>query len=134
MPFEHVDEVLEVRDQASANAQLSAGWSLLSVVPGFDGHQGYAVYVLGKVVSEGEQAARVLRSRLGVREKVVAVCKKAAGMLNGDPLALETLEDYRTDAEAGRLDPKRLRGFLQGLYAGGILLIEDYDELDRDLL
>lgn len=134
MPFENVDEVLEVRDQASANAQLGAGWSLLSVVPGFDGKQGYAVYVLGKVVSDGELAARVLRNHRGVREKVVAVCKKAAGMLNGASLALETLEYYQTDAEAGRLDPERLRRFLHGLYAGGALLIEDYDELDRDLL
>ncbi|KPW63223.1 hypothetical protein ALO80_200150 [Pseudomonas caricapapayae] len=48
MSLEHVEKVVQVRDQNSANEQLAAGWSLLAVVPGFDNGCAYTNFVLGK--------------------------------------------------------------------------------------
>lgn len=61
------------------------------------------------------------------------VFAQVEGCLSGHPLALETLEAYEEDAAAGRFDLSRLRGFLQGLYAGGALSFEDYCEVDAQL-
>lgn len=65
---------------------------------------------------------------------VLRVCVKAEKVLLGNAFALEVLEDYHQDAKAGRLNRERLRGFLQGLFAAGAMLLEDYDDLDRDLV
>ncbi|MGN7738636.1 hypothetical protein ACTJKT_01380 [Pseudomonas sp. 22526] len=48
MSFEHVEKVVQVRDQNSANERLAAGWSLLAIVPGFDNGCAYTNFVLGK--------------------------------------------------------------------------------------
>ncbi|RMN28335.1 hypothetical protein ALQ62_03367 [Pseudomonas coronafaciens pv. zizaniae] len=65
---------------------------------------------------------------------LLRVCVKAEKILLGNAFALEVLEDYHQDAKAGRLNRVRLRGFLQGLFAAGAIPIEDYDDLDRDLV
>lgn len=61
MPFENVEEVTEERTQEAANKRLADGWTLLAVVPGFDQGSAYTSFVLGKVVSNGEKAARLIR-------------------------------------------------------------------------
>jgi hypothetical protein len=63
MPFENVEEVAEERTQEAANKRLADGWTLLAVVPGFDQGCAYTSFVLGKVVSNGEKAARMVRER-----------------------------------------------------------------------
>ena len=50
--------------------------------------------------------------------------------LGDKALALETLEDYKLDAMHSDFDVARLRGFLQGLFAGGVISFEDYCEVD----
>ncbi|WP_164707327.1 hypothetical protein [Metapseudomonas otitidis] len=59
-----------------------------------------------------------------------SVFAQVEGALKDHPYALEVLADYREDADAGRLTLDRLRGFLQGLSAGGVLPYEDYCEAD----
>lgn len=63
MSFENVEEVVEERAQETANKRLADGWTLLAVVPGFDQGRAYTSFVLGKVVSNGEKAARMVRER-----------------------------------------------------------------------
>lgn len=63
MQFENVEEVAEERTQESANKRLAEGWTLLAVVPGFDRGCAYTSFVLGKVVSNGEKAARLIREK-----------------------------------------------------------------------
>lgn len=133
MSFENVGEVVEVRDQESANERLAAGWSLLAVVPGFDRGCAYTAFVLGKIVSNGEKAAQQIREKHGANAVLVGVCDKAGKVLAGNELALEVLQDYNQDALAGRLTRDRLRGFLQGLFSARVLPVEDYAELDREL-
>ncbi len=123
----------ELRGASEVNAELAKGWSVLGVVPGHDGCNSYAVYVLGKLITDEDIATRAHNRRQSVIERLGRVCQKAARLLDGHGLALEVLAEYAENAGAGRLDPKRLRGFLQGLYAGGTLTAEDWDELDRDL-
>lgn len=59
-----------------------------------------------------------------------AVFAQVAKCLNELPLALETLQAYEEDAANSQSDVTRLRGFLQGLYAGNALPFEDYCEVD----
>ncbi|MDU8351007.1 hypothetical protein RYA05_03750 [Pseudomonas syringae pv. actinidiae] len=67
--------------------------------------------------------------------KLDGVFRKAQRILDagGHYYALEVLDCYREDAEAGRLSAQRLRGFLQGLHAAKLFDICDYDEMDRDI-
>ncbi|MEE3924009.1 hypothetical protein [Pseudomonas viridiflava] len=71
MPFENVEQVLEERDPASVNKRFAEGWTLLAIVPGFDpaNGQSFTCYVLGKVVSAADKAARLVRERRGVQDK-----------------------------------------------------------------
>lgn len=62
-----------------------------------------------------------------------AVFAQVEGALKDHPQALEVLADYRQDAAAGRLTLDRLRGFLQGLSAAGVLPYEDYCEVEAKL-
>lgn len=64
---------------------------------------------------------------------LAAVLAQVERCLAGHPLALEVLEDYREDAARGRLAVPRLRGFLHGLFAAGVLSLEDYCEADARL-
>ncbi|MGC3654923.1 hypothetical protein ACPTGO_31005, partial [Pseudomonas aeruginosa] len=50
------------------------------------------------------------------------------------PLALEVLDDYEQDARDGHRAVLKLRGFLLGLWAGGVLRFEDYCEADALLV
>ena len=59
-----------------------------------------------------------------------AVFAQVSRGLIDQPLALETLEAYEEDAANSHSDVPRLRGFLQGLYAGKSLPFEDYCEVD----
>lgn len=61
---------------------------------------------------------------------VSAVFDQVARCLEGHALALEVLDDYKADAVRDLLPVPRLRGFLQGLWAGGVLSFEDYCEVD----
>lgn len=45
-------------------------------------------------------------------------------------LLLEVVETYEVDASNGDLSPERIRGFMHGLYAAGVLSAEDYDDCD----
>ena len=63
MTFENVEVVAEERTQEAANERLADGWTLLAVVPGFDRGCAFTSFVLGKVVSNGEKAARMVRER-----------------------------------------------------------------------
>lgn len=44
--------------------------------------------------------------------------------------AVAALEVYQADADRGELDTKMLSGFLQGLFAAGVLSDEDLATLD----
>jgi len=44
--------------------------------------------------------------------------------------AVAALELYQADADRGELDTKMLSGFLQGLFAAGVLSDEDLAALD----
>ena len=44
--------------------------------------------------------------------------------------AVAALEMYQADAEQGELDTKMLSGFLQGLFAAGVVTDEDLASLD----
>ena len=134
MAFENAEQVKEVRGADRANSELAAGWSVLGVVQGYDGKTGHALYILGKLITDEDIATRARNRRKTVIDRLSQVCESAARRLDGYDFALEVLGEYADDARAGRLDPRRLRGFLQGLYAGGILSAEEWDELDRDLL
>lgn len=59
-----------------------------------------------------------------------AVFGQVGRCLEGRALALEVLADYKADAQRDLLPVPRLRGFLQGLWAGGVLSFEDYCEVD----
>ncbi|MDH0759345.1 MULTISPECIES: hypothetical protein [Pseudomonas] len=65
MSFENVEQVLEERDSELANKRLAEGWTLLAILPGFEPINGQVCtcYVLGKVVSNAEKAARLIRER-----------------------------------------------------------------------
>ena len=72
------------------------------------------------------------RAAEGVALQVVF--RQVTRCLEGRPLSLEALEAYETDAAGGDHDVRRLRGFLQGLYAAGALSFEDYCEVDAVLV
>ena len=133
MPFENVEEVKEVRDPSLTNIQLAAGWSVLGIVPGFDGQKSYALYVLGKIVSEEDKVARALLKRSGLYEVMCRVCETASTFLTGYDLPLQVLRQYHDDAKGERLDPKLLRGFLKGLYAARLLDAEGLADLESEL-
>lgn len=63
MPFENVEEVAQERTQEAANKRLAEGWTLLAVVPGFDQGCAFTSFVLGRVVSNAEKAARIIREK-----------------------------------------------------------------------
>lgn len=71
MSYENVEEVVEEHDPVSANKRIAEGWSLLTIVPGFNPATGqaYTCYVLGKVISVAEQAARLIRKRFAENEQ-----------------------------------------------------------------
>lgn len=52
------------------------------------------------------------------------------GPQDGTGLLIEVFETYQEDAIRGELKPERLRGFAQGLYAAGLIQVEDYDDID----
>lgn len=62
-----------------------------------------------------------------------AVYAHVARCLQDHPLALEALELYETETIVGRTDLPRLRGFLQGLYVGGVLSFHDHFEVSARL-
>jgi len=80
-----------------------------------------------QAVEQAKQKAIYQPSSLGM---LPAVFAQVTRCLDGHDFALETLELYRQDAAADRGYMLRLRGFLQGLQAGGVLSIEDYCEVD----
>lgn len=63
MQFENVEEVAEEIAPAAVNKRLAEGWTLLAVTPGFNPHadQAYTLYVLGKVISNAEKTARLVK-------------------------------------------------------------------------
>lgn len=64
---------------------------------------------------------------------LAAVFAQVTRCLEGQDLALETLDAYKDDAARDLLTVERLRGFLQGLWAAGVLPFEDYCEVDAML-
>lgn len=64
------------------------------------------------------------------RRTLETVFSQVARALEGHALAIETLDDYKADAARDLLPVQRLRGFLQGLWAAGVLPFEDYCEVD----
>ncbi|HBN8519057.1 hypothetical protein ACM7US_29770 [Pseudomonas aeruginosa] len=64
------------------------------------------------------------------RSTITRVFSHMKACLADAPLALEVLDDYEQDARDGQRAVPRLRGFLQGLWAGGVLPFEDYCEVD----
>ncbi|HBP1103740.1 TPA: hypothetical protein L5T96_006201 [Pseudomonas aeruginosa] len=64
------------------------------------------------------------------RSSVIRVFSHMKACLADAPLALEVLDDYEQDARDGQRAVLKLRGFLQGLWAGGVLRFEDYCEAD----
>jgi hypothetical protein len=65
MQFENVEEVVEETRPDVVNQRLADGWRLLAVAPGVDPHddRSYICYVLGKVISNAEKAARIAQEK-----------------------------------------------------------------------
>ena len=59
-----------------------------------------------------------------------ALFAKIAPMVTHCDGAVAALEMYQADADRGELDTKMLSGFLQGLFAAGVLSGEDLATLD----
>lgn len=59
-----------------------------------------------------------------------ALFAKIAPMVAHCDGAVAALEMYQADADRGELDAKMLSGFLQGLFAAGVLSDEDLATLD----
>lgn len=60
----------------------------------------------------------------------LALFAKIAPMVAHCDGAVAALELYQADADQGELDAKMLSGFLQGLFAAGVLSDEDLATLD----
>lgn len=60
----------------------------------------------------------------------LAMFAKIAPMVAHCDGAVAALEMYQADAERGELDTKMLSGFLQGLFAAGVVTDEDLASLD----
>ena len=60
-----------------------------------------------------------------------ALFAKIAPMIAHCDGAGAALEMYQDDAERGELDTKMLSGFLQGLFAAGVVTDEDLASLDE---
>jgi hypothetical protein len=67
-------------------------------------------------------------------DALIAVFTQVRKSLPRQSMALEVLEDYQQDVHGHITDVPRLRGFLQGLAAGGALPYEDYYEVDAILI
>lgn len=60
----------------------------------------------------------------------LALFAKIAPMVTHCDGAVAALAMYQADADRGELDTKMLSGFLQGLFAAGVLSNEDLARLD----